>query len=122
MREEAKVAKLAHAREVAFFYADHDRNVQEAVELAKLDLQQRDDAFAHDCHAWTLLKSHQIEEAGVAIRLALKSVPSDNRILFHAAAIAHASGDASLAKSYAQQIRNPRFSVIHHKELQRYLQ
>ncbi|GAB5405490.1 MAG: hypothetical protein Aurels2KO_37210 [Aureliella sp.] len=122
MREEAKVAKSAHAREVSLFYADHKRNTKEAVALAKLDLQQREDAFAHDCYAWTLLNDDQIDKADIAIRKALESVPHDNQILFHAAAIADAAGDQHRAKTYAQQIRNPRFSVVHYKQLQRYLQ
>lgn len=122
MREEAKTAKAAHAREVALFYADHSRNPQEAVALSRLDLQQRDDSFAHDCHAWALLKNEQNAEASAAIEKAVQILPNNNRILFHAAAIAHACGNVQQAKSYAAQIQNPKFSVVHYEQLQRFLQ
>ncbi len=120
MREEAKIVKVAHAREVAMFYADHNRNLREALELSELDLNQRQDGFAWDCHAWALYKNSDIENAGKAIEKAMAIVRGDPRVLLHAAAIAAASGRHDEARSYVRQLGqfNSKFSITYARDFQ----
>lgn len=114
MRAEAKVAKVAHAREVAMFFANHDRHLAEAIELSSIDMQQRSDAFAHDARAWVLLKNQRIEEADRSIQLALESVCCNCELHFHAACISAAAGRPQQARQHLQKIAdlNPHFSPI----------
>lgn len=121
MDEEAKVAKVSHAREVAIFLADHGRHPPKAVKLSEIDLSQREDAFAWDCHAWALLKNNQPELAQKAIAKALASQPHDCGIIFHAAVIAKELGDEESSAALLQQIesRNPRFSITYCTDMQK---
>lgn len=123
MRKEAKLAKVAHAREVAMFYADHNRNLLEALQLSALDMNQREDAFAWDAQAWVLFKNGRLEDAQTAMRTALAMVDSDCRMLFHAAMIDCASGDVASARVLVQQITkvNPNFSITYSDEFKQLL-
>ena len=120
MREEQKVAKVAHAREVAMFFADHDRNLGEALKLASIDLQQRSDAFAHDAHAWILYKNGKLPEAKLAITQAMAAGTATPPILFHAATIFDACGERDNAANHLKLLlsANPHFSVIYDKRVQ----
>lgn len=123
MREEAKLAKVPHAREVAMFYADHDRNAREALELAKLDLAQRRDPFALDAFAWVLLGSGNVQEARSASEQALAAIPTDPQILFHAAVIAEANGDLGSSRQHAESLlkTNARFSITYFRQFEQLL-
>ncbi|MEZ6137412.1 MAG: tetratricopeptide repeat protein [Pirellulaceae bacterium] len=118
MREEAKVAKVAHAREVAMFYADHDRNLGEALELSDIDFTQRADTYAWDCRAWALFKNGQAREAKIASEKALAAMPYDLNLLFHAALIEEHVGNIQTAREYALRISevNPRFSITYYND------
>ncbi len=120
MREEAKLAKVAHAREVALFYADHGRNLVEALHLSELDMAQRTDAQAWDTRAWVLFKNGHTESARNAMQTALSMVAPDNRMLFHAAMIELSTGDVRAAKDLVQKIddANSRFSITYFEEFQ----
>lgn len=120
MREEAKVAKVAHAREVALFLADHHRNLDEAQQLAEIDFSQRQDPFAWDCRAWVACRRGELTDASKSIDQALRLAPDSPQILFHAAVIASKQGHANLAQRYTDRLveLNPRFSITHHRELQ----
>ncbi len=120
MREEAKVAKVAHAREVALFYADHERNLNEALQLVEIDLDQRTDPFAMASQAWVLLKNNRPEEAQLAIDRALVHVKADPLLFFYAAMIARANGNKEQSTVYTQQFAklNPRFSITHSQNIQ----
>ncbi len=118
MREEAKDAKVAHAREVALFYADHNRNAQEALELSKLDLEQREDGFAFDCQAWILFKKGDFGQAKIASDRAIAAIPHDLNAQFHAALIYEKLGDLDTARNLLRKIAkiNPRFSITYFNE------
>lgn len=118
MQEEAKVAKVAHAREVAMFYADHDRNLAQALQLSEIDLAQRSDPLAWDCHAWASFKNQQIEPARESIRKALKRTSGDCNVLYHAAVIEKSAGDLDAAREYVDRIQaiNPNFSITYFSE------
>lgn len=125
MTEEAATAAAAHYREVAMFYANHDMNLARAVELAELDLKQRQDVHGYDTLAWALYKNQQFGQALSAIQSALRLGTRDASMHFHAGMIYSALGQTEMAKSELETALkiNPHFSLLHstvaQKELQR---
>ena len=80
-------------RHLALIYADRDRRLEEAYELAAADWKERQDIHGADALAWAALKTGRLDEARRAIRSALRLRTPDAKILYHAAMIARASGD-----------------------------
>ncbi len=90
-------------RERAMFLADHDRDMTEALQLARLDLEQRQDVFAYETLAWALHKNGQDQEAAEAIAEALKVGIQDARVHFHAGVIQHALGNTDMAREHLER-------------------
>ena len=113
VREEALIAKVAHAREAAIFFADHDRNLNEALELIQIDSEQRQDLHSRDAHSWILYKSKRLQEAKAKCLSAIEHGAFDLSCLYHATKIHQSLGEDALAKTYLQKIIdvNPRFSI-----------
>lgn len=115
-----QIAKLGKAsdglynRQVAIFYADHDRNADEAYVQARLEYEKRRDIYGSDALAWTALKAGKIAEAQNAIKEALKLGTRDARLLYHAGMIAKAAGDSAAAADYLQRALglNPQFDAL----------
>jgi tetratricopeptide (TPR) repeat protein len=93
MREEMVVAGDAHAREVALFFADHDRNLPEALTLAEKDLERRQDIYSFDTLAWCQLKNGKTTEAVESMRKSLKLGTQDANLFYHAGQILAAAGE-----------------------------
>ncbi len=101
-----------YRRVLSLFYADHDRDLPQALELAQQDLEQRQDIYGHDALAWALLKNGQPEEAAKAMTEALKLGTRDARLYFHAGMIYHRLHDRAKARDYLGRALalNPHFS------------
>jgi tetratricopeptide (TPR) repeat protein len=110
-------------RELAVFYADHDLKLDEALRLARRELEIRQDIYAWDLLAWALYKRGNLTEARSASVQALKLGTVDPRLFFHAGLIHLALGEARLAKQYLQRAlaTNPRFHVLHAAQAERAL-
>jgi tetratricopeptide (TPR) repeat protein len=108
-------------RELALFYADHDVKLDEALTLARRELDVRRDVYTWDVLAWALLKTQQPHEAQRAMTEALRLGTRDARLFFHAAVIAERVGDAEAARAHVEKARalNPRFSVLYADEAER---
>ncbi|MFK7738183.1 MAG: tetratricopeptide repeat protein [Pirellulaceae bacterium] len=119
MDEEAKVAKVAHAREVAMFLADHQMDLDRASRLAELDFEQRQDAFAWDCRAWVAFRQGDLDAAQNCISRALDGVRGSSQVLYHAAWIACERGQLKEARESLKRLDalNPRFSITAAREL-----
>ena len=107
--------QTVYNRELALFYADHERKLPQAVELARKELEARRDIYTYDVLAWALYRNGQAREAQVAMNEALKLGTQDPRLLFHAGMIHRALGEhdaARIALSRALAL-NPRFHVLH---------
>jgi len=102
-----------HNFPMAQFYADHDRNLVEALRLAEARKLTKN-VFEQDTLAWCYYKNNQPEMAKAAIRRALRQKTSDTRILFHAGMIYAATGEATDAQKYLYRAisLNPNFSPI----------
>jgi tetratricopeptide (TPR) repeat protein len=107
--------KVLYNRELAYFYADHDVKLQEALDLAKKELEIRRDIYAYDVLAWTLQKNGKPHEALVAMTEALKMGTKDARLFFHAGMIYHHLGESGKAREYLQRAlaTNPYFHLLH---------
>jgi tetratricopeptide (TPR) repeat protein len=116
--------KVLYNRELAYFYADHDRKLPEALELARRELEVRRDIYAYDVLAWTLYKHDQPQEALTAITAALQLGTKDARLFFHAGMIHHRLGDYDKARDYLRRAlaTNPYFHVLHVAVAERTLQ
>ena len=98
--------------QMAQFYADHDRNLPEALQLAEQSKSSRNVNDA-DTLAWCLYKNGRLEEAKAAIQTATARNTPDAVILFHAGMIYAKAGDrvtAGKCLAYALST-NPDFSL-----------
>lgn len=96
------------------YWTDHDKNLDEALALARKERQRRKDIFTCDNLAWALFKKGQLAEANAMMSEALRLGTRDARLLYHAGMISHALGEKALA---AKQLRaalaiNPSFDVL----------
>ncbi len=100
-----QIAKLSRSqgvvydRQRALFYADHGRNLQEAVTLARGELRARHDIYTFDTLAWTLFKAGRLDEAAQNAKRALAFGTRDASLFFHAGAIAAAQGQRARAQT-----------------------
>jgi tetratricopeptide (TPR) repeat protein len=101
-------------RELALFYADHERKLPEALELARRELEVRKDLYTYDVLAWVLYKNGQPQEALSAMRRALSLGTQDARLFFHAGMIYHRLGQPQEAERYLQRALavNPAFHIF----------
>jgi tetratricopeptide (TPR) repeat protein len=99
-------------RQLALFYADHDRKLDEAVTLAETELTQRQDIYSFDALAWMYYKKGRSADAQKMMTQALHLGTQDARLMFHAGMIAQGVGDADAARGYLRRALeiNPYFS------------
>ncbi len=117
------INKVIYNRELAYFYADHDMKLEQALDLAKKELAVRKDVYAYDVLAWALLKNGSPREALAAITEALKLGTRDARLFFHAGMIHHELGDAEQTRHYLglALVTNPHFHPFHSETARRVL-
>ncbi len=100
--------------ELATFYADHNRKIEQAVAWMRDDLRAARDIAAFDTMAWAAFKAGRIDEARAAIEQALRLGTQDARLLYHAGIIYSAAGEAALGAQYLRRARevNPYFMAV----------
>lgn len=96
------------------YWTDHDKNLDEALALARKERSRRKDIYTCDALAWALYKKGHFAEAKQAADDALRLGTRDPRLLYHAGMIAHALGDRTAAAKYLRQslALNPSFDVL----------
>jgi tetratricopeptide (TPR) repeat protein len=115
--------KQVYNRELALFFADHDRRLSESLGLAQKELEVRRDVYTWDALAWALLKNNRAQEAREAMQKALAIGTQDPLLFFHAAAI-----ERKLANSRATDFSrkalsaNSEFHVIYADEVRKWLE
>jgi len=117
------INQVLHNRDLALFYADHDMNLGESLELAQKELEVRHDVYTWDALAWALYKNGRLTEAAHASEKALMFGTRDPLLLFHAGMIAEGLGldeQARIEMGEALQI-NPHFHFIYAKTAQQRL-
>lgn len=93
----------AYDRQRALYLADHDRGLDEALQLARKELTVRHDIYAYDTLAWVCCKKGLYDAAQKAIDVALARNRQDAKLLYHAGMIAAKRGDKPKAKQYLTQ-------------------
>jgi tetratricopeptide (TPR) repeat protein len=104
--------------EIALFNADHDRNLEETMALARKAYANRPSIHGADALAWALYKTGNYEEAQMYSEEALRLGTEDSLKLFHAGMITLKLGDKPQAREYLEQALaiNPYFSILHADE------
>ncbi|HWY71136.1 MAG TPA: tetratricopeptide repeat protein [Terriglobales bacterium] len=114
--------KQVYNRELALFFADHDRRLGESLALAQRELEVRHDVYTWDALAWALLKNNRAQEAHEAMQKALAHGTRDPVMFFHAAAIERKLGNPSAADFARKALAiNPEFHVLYSDEARRWL-
>ena len=96
------------------YWTDHDKNLDEALALARKERARRKDVYTCDTLAWALHKKGLHAEAKAASDEALRLGTRDPRLLYHAGMIAYALGDRARGAEYLRQALavNPSFDVL----------
>ena len=115
MAEGGEAALGAHYDEhrMALFWADNDKNLDRALEVAIADYAEIKDIYASDILAWSYYKKGMFTEAKAQAEQAMRLKTRDARIYYHAGMIELALGNKAGAKSHLQtalQI-NPKFDL-----------
>ena len=102
-------AQLAH------FYADHDRNLDEALRQAELAYGTYKNVYVADTLAWCYYQKGDYEKARKLIRKALQHNTPDAMFLYHAGMVCSKTGEIGAAQKYLYQALslNPNFHPRH---------
>ena len=86
----------------------------DALAIAEQAAASRQDIFTMDAVAWAALRAGHLARAVEASRLALRTGTRDRALLYHAAAIAAASGDRARARTLATAALDghPTFDIV----------
>lgn len=103
-----------YSRELALFWADHDMNLDKALETAKDERKKRKDIYTSDVLAWTLYKKGNFTEAKNEMDEAMRLGTRDARLYFHAGMIALALDNDEKGKEYLKEALsiNPYFDIL----------
>jgi tetratricopeptide (TPR) repeat protein len=110
--------------EIALFNADHNRNLEETLRLAREAYARRPSIYGADVLAWALYKTGNYEEAKHYSEKSLQLGTKDSLKLFHAGMIALELGNKAQARQYLEQALaiNPHFSILYGKEASKTLE
>jgi tetratricopeptide (TPR) repeat protein len=102
-----------YGRQLALFYADHDRAPAEAVRLARAEAATRDDVYTADALAWALYKDGHSRAAKRAAGRALRLGTPDAALHYHSGMIAAGLGRARWAARHLRRALalNPYFDL-----------
>jgi tetratricopeptide (TPR) repeat protein len=109
-----EINQQVYNRELALFYADHDRKLPEALRLARKEFEIRHDVYTSDALAWALLKNGQAAKARDEMERALRMGTKDAMMEYHAGMIYAALGDKAKAETHLARALavNPKFHVV----------
>jgi tetratricopeptide (TPR) repeat protein len=96
------------------YWTDHDKNLDEALRLARQERARRKDIYTCDNLAWALHKKGLHAEAKAASDEALRLGTRDPRLLYHAGMIALALGERGRGAGLLREALaiNPSFDVL----------
>src|SRR5438094_148165 len=113
MGKVAAAVGTTYGRQLALFYADHDRRPEEALRLARLEAAGRGDIYTDDTLAWACYKNGRLAEAARAAHRALRLGTEDAMLHYHAGTIAAALGHERIAARHLRRALrlNPHFDL-----------
>jgi tetratricopeptide (TPR) repeat protein len=100
-------------RNLAILLADHNRDLDLALALARAEIQDRPDVYTWDALSWVLFKSGNLAEAVEASRRALRLSTPEPMFYYHASVIAGAAEDEVHKQQCEKRLAalNPHFDV-----------
>ena len=87
-------------RELVFYYTDQAGKPDEALGIARREIERRRDVFTRDAYAWALYAGGDYQQAHQEIELALAPGIQDAKLFYHAAEIAVKLNDGQAAERY----------------------
>lgn len=98
-------------RTLALFFAVKNRNADEALQLAKNEMEVRPGLYTRDAYAWALYRKGTFKEAREQIDLATSLGTRDAMLLYHAGAIRIAMGEKEEGEKLVKEAlaMNPKF-------------
>ncbi len=107
------INKVIYNRQLVLFYANHNFNLKESLQLAQNELMHRKDIYAYDTYAWALYKNGGYTEAADAIQQAMKLGTRDAALYYHAGMIYKSLGDDAQAQTMLSEALsiNPHFLI-----------
>lgn len=120
---EEKLGEFHDAHRLALFWADQDKNLDEALEIARQDYAEIKDIYAADILAWCLYKKGNLVEAKSMIGEAMRLKTNDARIYYHAAMIERGLKNKPAARRLMETALklNPEFDVVRAREARKIL-
>jgi tetratricopeptide (TPR) repeat protein len=111
----SEIHQQIHNRELALFYADHGIKLDQAVSLARRELEVRHDIYTWDALAWALFRHGESKDAAAAISHALGQGTRDAQLFFHAGMIYADLRDSARAQELLRQalMIHPHFHPIY---------
>jgi tetratricopeptide (TPR) repeat protein len=108
-------------RNLALIFADHDRNLDRATELADNEIKVRPDVYTQDAVGWVRYKQHRYEEAEAAAEKAIALGTPEPAFYYHAGLIAEALGRTQEAATRLEKAThlNPDFDPVQAIRLRR---
>jgi Flp pilus assembly protein TadD, contains TPR repeats len=113
--EQSSAAGAAtYSRQLALFWANHDKKLDEALQIARIERAARADIYTCDALAWCLYKTNDLKGAKAAIDEALRLGTRDALLHYHAGMIYDRLGDQpSAIKHLSRALEiNPSFDVL----------
>jgi tetratricopeptide (TPR) repeat protein len=110
----AEINEQVYNRQLALFFADHDRRLDEALLLSMAELKVRKDVFGYDAAAWAAYKNGLLDRADELAAKALALGTQDARLYYHAGMIAKAQGRVDEARGLLERALaiNPHFDLL----------
>lgn len=108
-------------RNLALIFADHDRNLDRAAELADNEIKVRPDVYTQDAVGWVRYKQHRYEEAEASAEKAIALGTPEPAFYYHAGLIAEALGRTQEAATRLERAMrlNPDFDPVQAARLRR---
>ncbi len=115
---------IMYSRQLALFYANHQRNMEKALQLAEAEYGRRQDIYTQDALAWVYYQMGRIPEAWQTMEQALRLGTQDASLLYHAGMIAKGLGKTDKATHYLTEALslNPYFSPLYLSNAKKALQ
>jgi tetratricopeptide (TPR) repeat protein len=106
--------RVLYNRVLVDYYADHDIDHQQALDLAAGEFKIRHDIYGHDALAWALYRDGKPDAALPHILSALRFKTTDARLYFHAGMVYAALGRNDRARAMLERALaiNPHFQPV----------
>ena len=110
--------------QMAQFFADHGRNLEEAVRMAETEYASRPNVYVADTLAWAYYKTGRIADANRMIGKALARSTPEALFLYHQGAILAGAGENARARTALYQALsvNPNFHPLAAQAAQKMVQ